>query len=37
MNYYKFIKDNDIYDEFINENGINNKDSFDIQKEIIEI
>ena len=37
INYYKFIKDNDIYDEFINQNGTNNKDSFDIEKEIIEI
>ncbi len=37
MNYYRFIKDNDIYDEFINQNGINNKDSFDMAKDIIEI
>ncbi len=25
MNYYSFVKDNDIYDEFININGINKK------------
>lgn len=37
MNYYRFIKDNDIYDEFINQNGINNKDSFDMAKDAIEI
>lgn len=37
INYYKFIKDNDIYDEFINQNGTNNKDSFDIENETIEI
>lgn len=37
MNYYRFIKDNDIYDEFINQNGINNKDSFNMAKDAIEI
>lgn len=28
MNYYKYVKDNDIKDEFININGKNNKDQF---------
>ena len=32
MNYYSFVKDNDIYDEFININGINKKEDFDINK-----
>ena len=34
MNYYSFVKDNDIYDEFININGINKKEDFDINKEM---
>lgn len=37
MNYYIFIKDNDIYDEFINQNGINNKDDFKIENDAIEV
>ena len=34
MNYYSFVKDNVIYDEFININGINKKEDFDIYKEM---
>ena len=34
MNYYSFVKDNDIYDEFINITGTNRKEDFDINKEI---
>ena len=34
MNYYSFVKNNDIYDEFININGINKKEDFDINKEM---
>ena len=34
MNYYSFVKDNDIYDEFININGTNKKEDFDINKEM---
>lgn len=34
MNYYLFVKDNDIYDEFININGTNKKEDFDINKEM---
>lgn len=34
MNYYSFVKDNDIYDEFINITGINKKEDFDINKEM---
>ena len=34
LNYYSFVKDNDIYDEFININGINKKEDFDINKEM---
>ena len=34
MNYYSFVKDNAIYDEFINITGTNRKEDFDINKEI---
>lgn len=34
MNYYRYIKDNDIKDDFINRNGINEKDDYSLDEEM---
>lgn len=37
MNYYRYIKDNDIKDDFINRNGLNDKEDFYLQADDIEL
>lgn len=36
MNYYRYIKDNDIYDSFINDTGINNKEDYEFSNDDME-